>query len=154
MFGSVLRTQNPPRIPLNDSRLTCYVIGGLVVPPLTSNAPDPSAIFSAYTNHHVKLVMRPHTHSRPIGYFDVSQSSLKYSGGPCSSFADVSPFMLASIASLSDVQRRIEDARKAEKIKWTGDVPSNVTIDRWRPNWVVDGMSFLRCSETTSPGVY
>ncbi|KAF9517108.1 hypothetical protein BS47DRAFT_568885 [Hydnum rufescens UP504] len=116
------------------------VLHGLVVPPQGPNAPDPSAIFSAYTHHSVKLVMRPHSHSRPIDCFDISPSDLKYPGGPCSSFADISPFMLASTASLFDAQHRIEDARTAGKIEWTGDVKSNVTMDRWRPNWVVEGV--------------
>lgn len=89
--------------------------------------------------------MRPPNHSRPVPLLTLNNqnphpSALEYEGGPHSSFTDVAPLMLASSASLADAHRRIEEARASGTVEWKGDVRKNVTIDRWRPNWVLDGM--------------
>lgn len=103
---------------------------------MTPESPDPSEVLSQYTGHPVKLVMRPPNQSRPVD-FGVTSKEVSYDGGVQASFADFGPFMLASSASLYDVQQRVEAARKNGDVKWNSSQP--VTIDRWRPNIVFDG---------------
>lgn len=94
--------------------------------------------------------MRPPTQRRSIPYFgdkvggggdyssnSSSSSNLQYEGGPSASFADIAPLMMASTASLADAQEHIKKAQKEGIVEW--DIKREVTMDRWRPNWVLDG---------------
>ncbi|KAF8329343.1 uncharacterized protein EI90DRAFT_3125135 [Cantharellus anzutake] len=113
-------------------------LSGRVVPSSTPGAPDPSVVLSNLTGHHVKLVMKPPAHLRPVPFATIDAAGLDYEGGPRTVFADVGPFMIASTASVVDAQRRIGEAQKAGAIEW--DINREVSIDRWRPNLVVEGV--------------
>lgn len=103
---------------------------------MTPDSPDPSEVLSNFTGHPVKLVMRPLDHKRPVD-LGVGPDQILYDGGVQTVFADFAPLMLVSLASLADIQDRVEIARKGGEVEWDSSRP--LTIDRWRPNVVVEG---------------
>ena len=110
---------------------------GLIVPPMSAEAPDPSVVLSTFTGYPVKLVMKPPSHLRPATFPEIEAADLGYDGGPRIAFSDRGPLMIISAASFAHAQNRIKEAQKTGTIEW--DVNQEVSIDRWRPNWVVDG---------------
>jgi len=105
---------------------------------MSPGAPDPSTVLSTFTGHPVKFVMKPPTHLRLAQFQKIKAADLDYEGGPRIAFSDRGPLLIVSTSSFVHAQERIKEAQKTGTIEW--DVNQEISIDRWRPNWVVDGV--------------